>query len=78
MIKAISMAFTFHHHHHHHQQQHWQNGLFLVIAFLTKFCQVCLELGHLVSFSLDFATIIFYRVKSSALCSTPSLEDQIL
>jgi hypothetical protein len=51
--------------------------IFLAVAFLRTFCQICLELDHPVFTSLDFATIIFYRARSSALCPIPNLEDQV-
>jgi hypothetical protein len=54
---------------------HWQNGRFWATAFFTRFFQVCLfhcESDTLVLTFLDFVTIIFYRISSSALCSTPN------
>jgi hypothetical protein len=59
---------------------HWQqNSPFSAIAFLRRFCQICLELYHPVFTYLDFATIFifFHRARSSALCQTPKLEDQV-
>jgi hypothetical protein len=52
---------------------------FQAIAFLRRFCQTCLrELHHPVFTSLDFTTIIsFCRARSSALCATLNLVDQV-
>jgi hypothetical protein len=67
-----------HLHHHHHQHHHdWQNSFFLAIAFLSRLCQICLELDHPVFTSLDFATINVYRARSPALRPTPNLKDQV-
>jgi hypothetical protein len=36
--------------------------ILLSLAFLRRFCQICLELDHLVFTSLDFATVTFLLV----------------
>jgi hypothetical protein len=58
---------------------HCQNNLFWAIASLRRFWQICLfgrELDQPVFTSSDFATIVFYRARSSAMCPIPNLEDQ--
>jgi hypothetical protein len=47
------------------------NSPFWAIAFVRRICQIC----HPVFTSLDFATIHFYRARSSALRPTPNLEE---
>jgi hypothetical protein len=49
----------------------WQKSPFWTIAYLRRFCKVCHSI-----FTLDFATVIFYRARSSALHPTPNLEGQ--
>jgi hypothetical protein len=56
---------------------HSQNSPFQATAFLKIFCQICLELDQPVFASLDFATIFFYRARSSALRPSPNLEDHV-
>jgi hypothetical protein len=64
-----------------HRHHHWQNIPFRALTFPRRFYQPCLfrcELDHSVLNYLDFKTTIsFYREMSSALRSTPNLEDQI-
>jgi hypothetical protein len=55
---------------------HWQNRPFWAIAFLRRFCMICLKLDHPVFTSLAFATF-FYKAKSSALRPIPKLEAQV-
>jgi hypothetical protein len=53
---------------------------FWAIAFLRRYCKSCLfrrELDHPVFASLNFAAVIFYRARLSALSPTPNLEDQV-
>jgi hypothetical protein len=69
---SVSDIITYHHH-------HWKNSPFWAIAFLCRFRQTGLfrrELDHPV-FTLDFATVIFYRARSSALRPTPNLKDHV-
>jgi hypothetical protein len=56
---------------------HIKSSPFWAIAFLRKFCWICLfrrELNHFVGFRNN---IFFYRARSSALRPTPKLEDQV-
>jgi hypothetical protein len=45
--------------------------LFWAIAFLRRFCQICLELGQPIFTSLDLATIIFLHGKVIKPCVRP-------
>jgi hypothetical protein len=59
---------------HHCRCRHWQNSPFWAIAFLRRFCQICLfhrELDYPVSTALDFATIQFLKSKVISLVSNP-------
>jgi hypothetical protein len=47
------------------------------MAFPRRFWKICLEVDYLVFTSLDFATIIIYSARSSALRLTANLEDQV-
>jgi hypothetical protein len=67
-----SLIYPFHHHHHHHH--HWQNSPFWVITFISRFCQICLELDHPGFTSLHFATIFFLQSKVVSLASNPQPE----
>jgi hypothetical protein len=58
-----------HHHHHHHHQHHWKNSPSSENSARFVFSQTIRF--HL----LEFATILFYRARSSALLPTPNLED---
>jgi hypothetical protein len=53
-------------------------GPFWAIAFLRRFCQICLELDRPVFTSLDFGTIIFFTEQGHHLCiQPPNLEDRV-
>jgi hypothetical protein len=72
---AVSNSRLYCHYHHHYH--HGPNILFLSIAAYRRFCHICPELDHTVFTSSDFAIIIFYTARSSALHPTPNLEDQV-
>jgi hypothetical protein len=68
-LPVIVVSFVYHHR---RRRRHGQNDHFRAIAFVTRFCQF-----YPVFICLDFAAVIFYRVRSSALRPTPNLEDQV-
>jgi hypothetical protein len=62
----------------HNHNYNWKNDLFWSIPFLTRFCEICLELYHPISTSLHFATIIsFYKERPSDLRPTCNVEARV-
>jgi hypothetical protein len=63
--------------HHHHHYHHWQNSPFLSIAFLRRFCQICLNYTIRFSLLCTLQQQFVHRARSSALRPAPNLEDQV-
>jgi hypothetical protein len=55
----------------------WQNSPSSVIAFLRRYCQICLELDHPVFTSLDFATSFFIEQDRQPNIQPPDVDDQV-
>jgi hypothetical protein len=48
-----------------------KTAFFLAVAFLRRFCEICLELGHPVFISFYFKTILFLSQKVISLAFNP-------